>query len=172
VTRDVETTVDVVDALIERSSLGEAGVKKLRARTSPERAQQIVLLSVSLRGVSGRGDIGVFVTTTSGSGDRCRSHAERRNEMIGLRVTCIEKPNRYSSHEHITSVGVDGYPSRYTVAQVIQCIRSGGYEFYTQVGGRKAVVNVVDVPGRTSYIRTSPDSTGKDNLLALPECVG
>jgi hypothetical protein len=52
----------VVDALIERSSLGEPAVKKLRARTPPELARQIVVLSQMGRGVSGRGDIGVIKT--------------------------------------------------------------------------------------------------------------
>jgi len=92
--------------------------------------------------------------------------------MIALRVTCVTKPNRYNSHEHITSVGVDGYPSRYSIADVIRSIRSGVYEFYTLVGGHKASVGVVDVPGRASYIRTHADGTWNDNLLALPECVG
>ena len=53
--------------------------------------------------------------------------------MIGLRITCVTKPNRYSGHEHITSVGVDGYPTRYSVGEVIQRIRSGVYEFHTLV---------------------------------------
>jgi hypothetical protein len=51
----------VVDALIERSSLGEPSVKKLRARTPPELARKIVVLSQMARGVSGRGDIGVII---------------------------------------------------------------------------------------------------------------
>jgi hypothetical protein len=52
----------VVDALIERSSLGEPAVKQLRARTPPELARKIVALSQMARGVSGRGDIGVIKT--------------------------------------------------------------------------------------------------------------
>lgn len=54
--------VAVVDALIERSSLGEPAVKKLRARTPPELARKIVALSQMARGVSGCGDIGVIKT--------------------------------------------------------------------------------------------------------------
>jgi hypothetical protein len=91
--------------------------------------------------------------------------------MTALRITCIEKPNRYGSHEHITSVGVEGLARRLTVAEVIQYIRSRVYDFYTLVSGRKASVGVVDVPGRASYIRTHADGTWNDNLLALPECV-
>lgn len=56
-------SVAVVDALIERSSLGEPTVKKLRARTPPELARKIVMLSQMARGVPGRNDIRVIVTT-------------------------------------------------------------------------------------------------------------
>lgn len=92
--------------------------------------------------------------------------------MTEFRITCVTKPNRYSSHEHITSVGVEGFSNRLSIADVITYTRTLGYAFYTWVNGRKAYVEIVDVPGRASYIRTQPDGTRTDNLLALPECVG
>jgi hypothetical protein len=60
----------LVDVLIDRSSLGEPAVKKLRARTPPELARQIVERSHSARGVSGGGDIGVFIKTPPARGPK------------------------------------------------------------------------------------------------------
>jgi len=92
--------------------------------------------------------------------------------MPELRITCVTKPDRFSTHERIASVGVENAPGRLSVADVIRFIRSQSYAFYTLVYGQKAYVAVVDVPGRASYIRTHADGTWNDNLLALPECVG
>jgi hypothetical protein len=91
--------------------------------------------------------------------------------MTEFRITCVTKPDRFSSHERITSVGVEYFEKRLTVAEVVHYIQSKALAFYTLVNGRKAPVGVVDVPGRASYIRTHADGTWNDNLLALPECV-
>jgi len=88
------------------------------------------------------------------------------------RITCVTKPNRNSAHEHITSVGVEGFARRLRVDEVIDYLHSKTFAFYTWVNGQKAYVGVVDVPGRASFIRTYADRTWNDNLLALPECVG
>lgn len=58
------------DALVERSSLGEEAVKRLRAKTPPELTKRIVALASASRGFSEASDIGVTVTTTRRPGKR------------------------------------------------------------------------------------------------------
>jgi hypothetical protein len=58
------------DALVERSSLGEEAVKRLRAKTPPELTKKIVALASAPRGISVPSDIGVTVTTTRRPGKR------------------------------------------------------------------------------------------------------
>jgi hypothetical protein len=62
--------VDLYDALVDRSSLGEAAVKRLRAKTPSDLADRIVALAASPRGFSEARDIRVAVTTTRLPGKR------------------------------------------------------------------------------------------------------
>lgn len=83
-------------------------------------------------------------------------------------ITAIRKPDRYSSHEHITHVRYDF--SIHTVEDVIRAITNRTDTFFVQSGNAKAWVEVVRSLSKRTHIRTVPDWTGKDNLLSLPEC--
>jgi len=91
-----------------------------------------------------------------------------------FRITCINKPDRFSPVEHITHVGGYGASQwKLTVETVTQRIESRGTDhedFYVRVGTAEADVFVVSPPGRRKYIKTEPDYTKVDNLLSLPEC--
>lgn len=89
--------------------------------------------------------------------------------MSAHQITAIRKPNRYSTHEHITHVRYDGFV--HTREEVIRLITLGLGQFYTLVNGAMAWVKVVrpSFP-RQPFIQTIPDRTGRDNLLSLPEC--
>lgn len=88
-------------------------------------------------------------------------------------IICINKPNRDSSHEHITHIGgnwgIGGSKEKITVETAISHIEAKAYEYYVSVGGYTTDVIVVNGVYR-KFIKTKSDSTGKDNLLALQEC--
>ena len=90
--------------------------------------------------------------------------------MSSVRVTCVTKPNRFSTHEHITHLGGNGWT--WTREEVIRSIDAHSHTFYVQdEGGHRADVRVVDPGnGRTRYVRTYTDGVWTDNLLALPPC--
>lgn len=83
-------------------------------------------------------------------------------------ITHIRKTDVYSNHERITHVKYDGIV--HPVIDVITDITSGRGTFYVQVGIYTTLVEVVRPFGRPAFIRTRPDSTGKDNLLSLTQC--
>jgi Protein of unknown function (DUF3892) len=88
-----------------------------------------------------------------------------------FQITCITKPNRQSSVEHITHVG--GYGSnqwKLDVETVIARIEGRLENFFVRVGHYETDVIVMSPIGRRKYIRTEPDLTKIDNLLSLPEC--
>jgi uncharacterized protein DUF3892 len=89
--------------------------------------------------------------------------------MADLRVTCITKPDRQSSHEHITHLGGNGW--KWTREEVIYSIEQRTNTFYVREGGKRSEVGVINPGGgRTKYLRTHADGQWNDNLLALPEC--
>jgi len=91
-----------------------------------------------------------------------------------FQIKCINKPNRDSELEHITHVGGYGQSHwKLPVETVIDRIESRGSDhedFYVKVGNAESDVVVVRPAGRRAHIRTTPDSTRRDNLLSLPEC--
>jgi hypothetical protein len=89
--------------------------------------------------------------------------------MTSHQITAIRKPDRNSTHEHITHVKYDGRVQ--TREYVISLMRARTDSFYVRAGIDLAWVEIVN-PGfpRAPYIKTVPDRTGKDNLLSLPEC--
>jgi hypothetical protein len=91
--------------------------------------------------------------------------------MADLRVTCINKLNRQSTHEGITHLGVgDGSNRRrWTRQQVIDSINAGTNTFYTLVNGNRGNIGVVEGP-TGDYVRTFQDGRPNDNLLSLDEC--
>jgi len=91
---------------------------------------------------------------------------------MSLRITCINKDDRYSPHERIQSIGGlnrDGSHWLLTLDKAIVGIIEGRYTFYVQVGPRSVNVKVAEHEGR-KYLKTEADGYSPDNLLSLPEC--
>ena len=90
--------------------------------------------------------------------------------MADVRVTRITKPDRESTHEHITHLGGSGW--KWTRQQVIASIEQRTNTFYVlDAAGHRADVGVVDPEhARARYVRTYADGVRNDNLLALPSC--
>ena len=94
--------------------------------------------------------------------------------MTEHEVTCVNKPNRLSAHEHITHIGNTGR-WRLSREEAIRRIDSKQEAFYTvdRSTGRKMYVGVVRGDGlKAAYLRTHADGKWNDNLLALAECDG
>jgi len=90
--------------------------------------------------------------------------------MADVRVTCINKLPRDSTHEGITHLGGSGGGGwKWTRQQVIDSINAKTNTFYTLENGKRAEIGVVNGP-RGPYVRTYADGQWNDNLLALPEC--
>ena len=88
-------------------------------------------------------------------------------------VTCINKPNRQSAHEHITHIGNISNNWRMPREEAIRRIDSKKDDFYTvdKTTGKKVYIGVVRGDGnKDPYLRTHADGKWNDNLLALPEC--
>ena len=92
--------------------------------------------------------------------------------MQRVRVSCINKLDRYNPHERIQYIGgvnADGTRWKLSQQQAIQDIENYKYSFYVQVGIYETDV-IIKTHNGNKYLTTVPDNTGKDNLLSLPEC--
>lgn len=87
--------------------------------------------------------------------------------MADVQVTCINKTPRNNTHEGITHLGNSS--GKWLRSQVITWIEANTDTFFTNVGGKRANVAVVNGAGG-KYLRTHADGVWNDNLLALPEC--
>jgi hypothetical protein len=93
-------------------------------------------------------------------------------------VTCINKPNRMSSYEHITHIGniTNDPANRWRLAreEAIRRIEAKEEAFYTvdRATGNKMYIDVVRETGRNPFLRTHADGKWNDNLLAQTECDG
>jgi len=87
--------------------------------------------------------------------------------MADARVTCIVKPDRYSSHEHISHLGGVGW--MWPVEDVIRSIKDGSNTFFTDVGGRRADIKV-RTNGHREFVQTVSDGYWGNNLLDLNAC--
>lgn len=89
--------------------------------------------------------------------------------MTSHRITHIRKPDRDSTHEHITHVAYDGYV--HTREEVIRLIEAKTASFYVLENHNRSEVGVVhpDRP-RLPFLRTHADGKWNDNLLSLPPC--
>ncbi len=87
--------------------------------------------------------------------------------MSTLQVTCVNKPDRNSPHEHITHLG--GRSWRLTVQDVIASIENRTNTFYTDDGRKRAVVQVRVRNGR-KFVQTQADGDWTNNLLELDTC--
>jgi hypothetical protein len=95
--------------------------------------------------------------------------------MQEFEVTCVNKPNRMSAHEHITHIGNTAKNWRLTRESAIRRIDSKEEAFYTvdQSTDRKMYIGVVRGDGsKAPYLRTYADGKWNNNLLALAECNG
>ncbi|MEQ1853866.1 MAG: DUF3892 domain-containing protein [Chthoniobacteraceae bacterium] len=94
--------------------------------------------------------------------------------MTTHQITCITKPNRFSTHEHITHIGNIAGKWKITRESAIQRIDSKADSFYTvdSTTGKRAEIAVVRETGKLPYLRTHADGKWNDNLLALAECDG
>jgi uncharacterized protein DUF3892 len=94
--------------------------------------------------------------------------------MAEYQVTCINKPDRMSRHEHITYIGNLAGGWLITREDAIRRIDSGEQAFYTvdRNTGRRMYIAVVREAGKAPYLRTHADGKWNDNLLALDECDG
>jgi len=92
--------------------------------------------------------------------------------MAEYQVTCINKPNHASPHEHITHIGNPANKWRMTREQAILQIEGNINQFYTveKVTGKKCYIGVVKEAGKNPYLRTYADKVWKDNLLAQADC--
>ncbi|MDP2372204.1 DUF3892 domain-containing protein [Reyranella sp.] len=88
--------------------------------------------------------------------------------MANIEITCINKPDRNSRHEHITHLG--NSTGKWTREAVIGWIESKEHTFYTNVKGETAYIGVVTPAQGSKYLRTYADKEWNDNLLALSEC--
>lgn len=87
-------------------------------------------------------------------------------------IKCINKTDRMNPYERIRNVGginQDGTRWKQSVATTIQEIEAREWSFYVSVGGVTADVIVATHEGH-KYLRTTADTSTKDNLLSLPEC--
>jgi len=93
--------------------------------------------------------------------------------MKEFEVTCVNKPDRNSAHEHITHIGNSAGQWRITRELAIKKIDAKEEAFYTidRSTGNKVYVGVVRGDGlKAPYLRTHADGKWKDNLLALDKC--
>lgn len=89
-----------------------------------------------------------------------------------LKVSCINKNDRYSAYEKISNIGgtrSDGTRWKFTLSEAIAYIENNTYSFYTLVGGHERNVIIATRNG-SKYLKTEADADTPDNLLSLPEC--
>lgn len=94
--------------------------------------------------------------------------------MKEFQVTCINKPDRMSRHEHITHIGNTASEWRLSREEAIRRIETKQEAFYTvdRTSGAKMYIGVVRETGKVPFLRTYADGKWNDNLLAQSECNG
>jgi hypothetical protein len=94
--------------------------------------------------------------------------------MANCEIKCITKPDRFSTHEHITHVGnpYANPPWKWPREDVIVSIETGTNTFYVvdPLTGKRSIVGVVRSVEHAPYLRTYADGDWNNNLLSLPQC--
>ena len=91
--------------------------------------------------------------------------------MSELQVTCTNKLNGWTTHEHITHIGNNANGWRLTREDAINRIKSGREAYYTlSPTNTKVYIHIVNTPGKVPYLQTYADGKWSDNLLALSKC--
>jgi hypothetical protein len=93
--------------------------------------------------------------------------------MADYQLTCIDKPNLNSPHEHITHVGNIAGKWKITRELAIRFIESGEHTFHVvdPNNGKRAYVGVVRGEGnKAPYLKTHADGQYNNNLLSLSQC--
>mgnify|MGYP003575549383 CR=1 FL=1 len=90
-------------------------------------------------------------------------------------IKCINKSDRYNIHERIKSIGglnSNGTKWKLSLAEAIEGIESNKWAFYVNnIYGGKVNVVIAKTPLGYKYLKTEADTTEKNNLLELPECI-
>lgn len=87
--------------------------------------------------------------------------------MADVQASCVKKTG--ATHQTITHLGGTGGGGWcWTKTQVIDSIKGGTNTFFTNVGGRRAEIVVVNE--NPPYLQTKADGQRTNNLLALPPC--
>lgn len=88
-----------------------------------------------------------------------------------VRVSCINKSDRYNPHERIRNIGGmhNNQRWRLTESEAIAGIEASKWDFYVHVGNNTIDVVIATHNGR-KYLKTRADGIQPDNLLSLPEC--
>jgi hypothetical protein len=95
--------------------------------------------------------------------------------MAQFQVTCINKPDRDSPHEHITHIGGGTGINRWKLKRddAIKQIESKTNSFYVvdpKNANKVSHVGVIHPAYGHAYLRTYADGDWNNNLLALDEC--
>lgn len=92
--------------------------------------------------------------------------------MADVRVTCIDKPDPQSPHQHITHLGNPAAGWKWTREQVMASIEAGMNTFFVldPDNGKRSDVGVVRPAGGMPYLRTHADGDWNNNLLSLNQC--
>lgn len=93
--------------------------------------------------------------------------------MQEFQVTCVTKPNRVSTHEHITHIGNNETQWCLSRESVIRRIDTKSEAFFTidPSTGKKSYIGVVrESTGKAPYLRCYADKQWNNNLLSLSEC--
>lgn len=87
-------------------------------------------------------------------------------------ISCINKLHRLDPHESIQNIGGVNSNGRWklTLAEAINYIETGKYEFHVNVSGHSVRVIVAVSRYGNKYLKTESDDDYSNNLLNLPEC--
>ncbi len=89
-----------------------------------------------------------------------------------VEIRCIRKSDRKNAYERINGVGgvnPDGGRWYLSTDQAIQGIKDDKYRFFTNSGGKIALVQVA-IHEDHEYLKTEADGVQPNNLLSLDEC--